>query len=207
MDLEDAAADRLMHAGLLLAMRHSREPMVLSDPNQPDNPIVSANEAFMALCGYPEAEIVGRNCRFLQGEKTDRDTVAAMGACLRRGEGCIQWLVNYRRNGQRFWNLLFISPVYGRDGRLMYFFANQHDLSGETPQELAEFRLGVAHMAAPQQQEFRLVLEGLGRGLLESGAQQSDSDRAGSLETTLASARRVARLSVGLSDGPASPPG
>jgi PAS domain S-box-containing protein len=203
MGSDDAAADRLMHTGLLLAMRHSDEPMILSDPNLPDNPVVSVNKAFEMLSGYSEAEIVGRNCRFLQGPATDRDTVAKMGACLRRGEGCVQWLVNYRRDGSMFWNLLFMSPVHGRDGRLMFFFANQHDLSGEGSADKAEFSLGVAHMAEPQQAEFRRVLETLGRGVLGNGAPMTDADRARALEATLDAARRVARLTVQLADGPA----
>ncbi len=204
MELDSAAADRLMHVGLLLAMRHSDEPMILSDPNQPDNPVVAVNKAFETLSGYAESEIVGRNCRFLQGPGTDRDTVAEMGACLRGGQGCVQWLVNYRRDGSKFWNLLFISPVHRRDGRLMFFFANQHDLAGEASADKAEFRLGVAHMTEPQQAEFREVLERLGHGVLEGDKQEGDAVRARALEATLAAARQVARLTVRLADGPAS---
>ena len=125
--------DRILKDGLLAAMRLSAEPMVLSDPRQPDNPIVAANAAFAALTGYEEGFFVGRNCRFLQGPRTDRDTVARMGETLRAGQGCVQWLLNYRRDGSMFWNLLFISPVYGAGGDLQWFFANQHDLSGESP--------------------------------------------------------------------------
>ncbi len=195
-----------MHVGLLLAMRHSDEPMILSDPNQPDNPVVTVNKAFERLSGYSETEIVGRNCRFLQGPATDRDTVAEMGACLQRGQGCVQWLVNYRRDGSKFWNLLFISPVYRRDGRLMFFFANQHDLSGEASADKGDFRLGVAHMTETQQAEFREVLEALGRGVLADGTTAGDAGTARGLEATLAAARQVARMTVQLAGGPGPAP-
>ena len=166
--------------------------MVVSDPNQPDNPILAANAAFTTLTGYTEAEFAGRNCRFLQGPRTDREIVGRMGDSLRAGQGCVQWLLNYRRDGSRFWNLLFISPVYGAAGKLLYFFANQHDLSGEAALDMAEVRLGEAHMEAPEQARFHTLLGELG---------SDAADDARSLEMQLASVRQVAALSRGLQAG------
>ncbi len=183
--------------GLLTAMHHSIEPMVLCDPHQPDMPIVAVNTAFEVLSGYHTDEILGRNCRFLQGPATDRDTVQKMSACLHQGQGCIQWLLNYRKNGSMFWNLLFISPVFGPSGNLLYFFANQHDLSSENPLGLDHVTFGAAHMALPQQLAFHDLLREMGRGVTAQPPEQARS-----LEETLAGARQVAMMSTSLQSGP-----
>ena len=159
-------------------------------------PLVAANRAFETLTGYPQAEIIGRNCRFLQGPAPDKPTVAKLGACLQQGEGCIQWIVNYRKDGKQFWNLLFISPVFGSDGQVLYFFANQHDLSAQAPLDLDTFPLGTAHMPVRAQAEFHLLLQDIGR------AAGATAGHARSLEVTLAAARQVAFLSTRMEAGP-----
>ncbi|MFX5494445.1 PAS domain-containing protein, partial [Acinetobacter baumannii] len=58
------------------AVEMTRMPMIVSDPNKPDNPIIFVNNAFMNMTGYSRAEVVGKNCRFLQGPETDRAVVA-----------------------------------------------------------------------------------------------------------------------------------
>jgi PAS domain S-box-containing protein len=189
--------EHIISVGLLAAMHHSTEPMVLCDPHQPDMPIVAVNAAFEALSGYSTDEIVGRNCRFLQGPETDRDTVRKMSACLHEGHGCIQWLLNYRKGGSLFWNLLFISPVFSPTGRLLYFFANQHDLSAEEPLALDHVTFGTAHMAMPQKLAFHDLLREMGRGVAAE-----PPERARSLESTLAGARQVAIMSTRLQSGP-----
>ena len=191
--------EQTLRDGLLATMRHSTEPMVLSDPHQADMPVVAANAAFEALSGYSQAEIVGRNCRFLQGPGTDATTIARIATCLGSEQGCIQWLVNYRRNGSQFWNLLFISPVFGADGRLLYYFANQHDLSAGSPLELDTFPIGMAHMPVRAQEEFHLLLADIGR------ATRPAMGHARALEATLVAARQVAFLSTRLAAGPRTP--
>ena len=180
--------DRVLLDGLLAAIRLSTEPMVLSDPGLPDNPIVAANKAFTDLTGYTEADFIGRNCRFLQGPRTDTEIVARMGESLRAGHGCVQWLLNYRRDGSMFWNLLFISPVFDAAGRVRWFFASQHDLSGDKALDMAEVKLGEAHMAAPAQAEFLALLSVIGA---------NPANDACSLEARLAAVRQVAALSRG----------
>ncbi|MET3726386.1 histidine kinase famiy protein [Sphingomonas trueperi] len=111
------------------ALQMTRMPMTLTDPNQPDNPIVFANKAFLDLTGYEEHEILGRNCRFLQGAETDRDAVAELRAAIDAKEAIALELINYRRDGSSFWNAVFIAPVLGPDGELLYFFASQLDVT------------------------------------------------------------------------------
>lgn len=186
--------DKALSAGLRAVMQYSTEPMALCDPHQADMPIIAVNAAFEAFSGYQVEEIVGRNCRFLQGPKTDRDTVQKMKACLHQGEGCIQWLLNYRKDGSVFWNLLFISPVFAADGRLLYFFSNQHDLAAEKPLELDHVTFGAAHMAIPERLAFHDLLREMGRDGAETQAR--------ALEATLAGARQVATIAIHLEPGP-----
>src|ERR1700761_4803019 len=111
------------------AVRATRMPMVITDPNQPDNPIVFCNVAFQRLTGYDREEIIGRNCRFLQGPDTDRAEVARIRAAIEAGHDVSVDLLNYRKDGSTFWNALYLSPVRASDGTTSYFFASQLDVT------------------------------------------------------------------------------
>ncbi|KQS64163.1 histidine kinase [Rhizobium sp. Leaf371] len=111
------------------AVRATRMAMVITDPAQPDNPIVFCNEAFQHLTGYSREEIIGRNCRFLQGEGTDRSSVARIRAAIDAAESIHVDLLNYRKDGSTFWNALFLSPVRGESGDVQFFFASQLDVT------------------------------------------------------------------------------
>ncbi len=103
--------------------------IVVSDPNQPDCPIVYANPAFYRITGYSAAEVIGRNCRFLQGPGTDPAHVHAIRRAISERRALDIELVNYKRDGSRFVNELHISPVFGPDGALLHFFGIQHDVT------------------------------------------------------------------------------
>ncbi len=92
-------------------------------------PIVFANRAFRRLTGYSEEEIVGRNCRFLQGPKTDPDAVARIRDAIANEDVVVVELLNYRKNGTTFWNALHLGPIYNDAGELVYFFGSQWDVS------------------------------------------------------------------------------
>jgi PAS domain S-box-containing protein len=111
------------------AVEMTRMPMVLTDPNQPDNPIVFANHAFQDLTGYAQEEIVGRNCRFLQGAETDRDQVRELREAVAEHRPVSVEILNYKRDGTPFWNGVFVAPVFDKDERLLYFFASQLDVT------------------------------------------------------------------------------
>jgi len=111
------------------AVRATRMPMVITDPSQPDNPIVFCNEAFQQLTGYGRDEIVGRNCRFLQGRETDRAAVARVRTAVAEGHAIDIDLLNYRKDGSTFWNALYLSPVRDDGGTIRFFFASQLDVS------------------------------------------------------------------------------
>jgi PAS domain S-box-containing protein len=154
-------AQNPLTTALLAAMMHSTEPMVLSDPTLPDHPMIAVNPAFTAMSLYPPAETLGRNCRFLQGEGTDRRAAARVKHCVSERRGCVEWLLNYRKNGEKFWNLLFISPVFAADGSLLHYFGNQRDITQGPSAELPDYVLGKADMPAPAEAEFHALLLGL----------------------------------------------
>ncbi len=111
------------------AVRTTRMPMVVTDPHRPDNPIIFCNDAFSFMTGYSQDEILGYNCRFLQGPETDRTVVGELRAAIAKREEVSVEMLNYRKNGSTFWNALYVSPVFGDDGELRYFFASQLDIS------------------------------------------------------------------------------
>lgn len=111
------------------AVRATRMPMVVTDPSLPDNPIVFCNVAFQTLTGYEREEIIGRNCRFLQGPDTDSTTIDRVRAAIKDGRDVDVDLLNYRKDGTTFWNALYLSPVRDTDGVLRFFFASQMDVT------------------------------------------------------------------------------
>ena len=111
------------------AVRATRMPMVITNPRLPDNPIVFCNEAFQDLSGYRRDEIVGHNCRFLQGAETDRATIARIRAAIDRGSDVEADILNYRKDGSTFWNALYLSPVRDDAGEIRYYFASQLDVT------------------------------------------------------------------------------
>ncbi len=186
-----SAADPITRA-LVAAIRHSAAPMVLTDPRMPDNPMTAVNAAFEALTGYAADVAVGRNCRFLQGGGSNPETSRRIRACLEEERGCIEWVVNYRADGAQFYNLLFISPVFDRDGRLLHFFGNQRDITGGLPENLPEYILGKSDMPQDAIRQFQALL----LDLLDEARAPEDAARA--LERIVAAARRLDELTLHL---------
>jgi PAS domain S-box-containing protein len=111
------------------AMAQTRMAICLCDPHQPDLPIIFANRAFRDLTGYGEEEVIGHNCRFLQGAETDPAAVAKLRTAIEKEQVCVVELLNYRKDGSKFWNALHLGPVYDSDNRLLYYFGSQWDVT------------------------------------------------------------------------------
>lgn len=111
------------------AIQAVRQGILITDPNQPDNPITYASPGFEQLTGYAADEVIGRNCRFLQGKATDATAVARFREAVQLRRSITVELVNYRKDGTAFWNELSVSPVEDATGRLTHFVGVQVDVT------------------------------------------------------------------------------
>ena len=128
------------------AVEAARNGILITDPNQPDNPIVYANPGFERLTGYSAEEAIGRNCRFLQGADRDQPVLDEIRAALREERECRVVVRNYRKDGTLFWQALSISPVRDEDGRLTHFVGVQDDI---TERKMAEEKLAYQALHDP----------------------------------------------------------
>jgi PAS domain S-box-containing protein len=114
---------------LALAIAAAPTGITVADPSLPDCPLVFVNPAFSQITGYPPEEVLGRNCRFLQGAGTEREAVRTIRRAITEQKPVTVEFTNHRKDGRRFTNELRIAPVLGADGRLLAFVGIQHDVS------------------------------------------------------------------------------
>ncbi|GLI69548.1 hypothetical protein VaNZ11_014099 [Volvox africanus] len=114
---------------VLAGLRHT---FVVADATLPDCPLVYASEGFYAMTGYGPDEVLGHNCRFLQGEGTDPKEVQKIREAIKKGEACSVRLLNYRKDGTPFWNLLTVTPIKTPDGKVSKFVGVQVDVTSKT---------------------------------------------------------------------------
>lgn len=122
----------------LVALERTRMPMVVSDARHPDNPVVLANRAFLKLTGYEADEVIGRNCRFLQGPGTDPAAIDIIRNGLGKAQDVQVELLNYRKDGSTFWNQLAVTPIKDEAGNILYYFGSQKDVSARRRAEASE---------------------------------------------------------------------
>jgi len=105
--------------------------VTLTDPDIEDAPIVYANKAFEDMCGYPKEEIVGRNCRFLQGDDRNQPEIDRLRVAIKKGEPIEVTLRNYRKDGELFYNRLDVKPLLDGRGNLVYYLGVQYDITDQ----------------------------------------------------------------------------
>ncbi|MDX2019725.1 MAG: response regulator [Deltaproteobacteria bacterium] len=138
------------------AIRAVPQGIVITDATLFDNPIVFVSPGFERLTGYPPHEALGKNCRFLQGPKTDKEVVAKLRHSLALGQACAVELLNYRKDGTTFWNNLSVSPVVDEVGKVVNFVGVQADVTQQRELEaqlrqaqkmdaVGQLAAGVAH--------------------------------------------------------------
>ena len=103
--------------------------ITISDPGQEDNPLIYVNDAYVEMTGYPREEVLGENCRFLQGEDTDSERVARIREAIDNEEPIAIDLRNYRKDGTEFWNHLEIAPVRNDEGEVVNYVGFQQDVT------------------------------------------------------------------------------
>jgi PAS domain S-box-containing protein len=124
--------------------------VIITDAQQPDHPVIYVNAAFEHITGYAAHEVVGRNCRFLQGPQTDAAAVQRIRTAIRSGQGVVETLLNHRKDGSVFVNHLVVSPIRDAEQRLTHFVGVQADV---TTQKKSEDSLRVS------EERYRLLAE------------------------------------------------
>ncbi|MDY6936096.1 MAG: adenylate/guanylate cyclase domain-containing protein [Cyanobacteriota bacterium] len=119
------------------ALEASSVGISIADARLPDMPLIYVNPAFEKITGYSPTEVLGDNCRFLQGKKTKQTDVDRLRHAIRLGKDCTVTLLNYRKDGTPFWNELTISPIYDRNDRLTHFIGVQSDVTARIRAEAA----------------------------------------------------------------------
>ncbi|MBV0924365.1 PAS domain S-box protein [Halomicroarcula limicola] len=111
------------------AMDEAEVPITLADATEPDDPIIYVNEAFEAVTGYSETDVLGENLRLLQGPKTDPETVAMLREGVEAQRPVTTELLNYRRDGSPFWNRMTITPIEDETGTVTHFLGFQQEVT------------------------------------------------------------------------------
>lgn len=113
------------------ALQTAQQNFVVTDPSLPDNPIVYASQGFLNLTGYSLDQILGRNCRFLQGPETDPKHVERIRKAIEQGNDMSVCLLNYRADGTTFWNQFFIAALRDGSGNVTNFVGVQCKVSDQ----------------------------------------------------------------------------
>ncbi|CAH0376301.1 unnamed protein product, partial [Pelagomonas calceolata] len=114
---------------LMLALQAAQQNFAVSDPSLPDNPIVYASRGFLTLTGYQMSQVVGRNCRFLQGPGTDPKMVDRIRTGVAAGEDTSVCLLNYKADGTPFWNQFFVAALRDADGTVVNYVGVQCEVN------------------------------------------------------------------------------
>jgi len=130
----DVTDRRLAEESLRLAHRALESApigILIADAQQPDMPITYVNPAFEIQTGYSQAEVLGRNCRFLHGTQRDQPGLDELRSALKEGRSCEVILQNFKKDGTMFWNQLHIAPVRNDAGTITHFIGAQKDISNQ----------------------------------------------------------------------------
>jgi diguanylate cyclase (GGDEF)-like protein/PAS domain S-box-containing protein len=120
------------------ALAATTSGVTISDMRRPDQPLVFVNEAFEQLAGVSRGEVLGRNCRFLQGPDTDPAAVARIRAAIERGGECRETVLNFRGPERTpWWNEIHLAPVVDADGTVVQYIGVQHDVTARVEAERA----------------------------------------------------------------------
>jgi PAS domain S-box-containing protein len=118
------------------ALEAAGNGIVIVDARQADLPIVFTNNSFLRMTGYDREEVMGVNCRFLQNDDRDQESIGTMAKAIQKREACQVELRNYKKDGTLFWNELTITPVSNEQGELTHFIGVQNDITERKNEEL-----------------------------------------------------------------------
>lgn len=130
---------------------------VLTNPSMADNPIVYASDGFVKVTGYERNEIIPRNCRFLQNRYTDRNSVKRIKHSLLDAHESVELLLNERKTGEPFWNLLYCSPLKDQTGKVAFFLGGQINVS-TTVHNASDILRVLSYSAEEEEESSKLAL-------------------------------------------------
>lgn len=162
-DVTERKAQEMELLQLQRGIEASPHGVLMTDARQPDHPAVYVNPAFTEITGYAREEVLGQNCRFLQGDGTSPEALDAIRKGLADKTEVDVVLLNYRKDGTPFWNHLLIRPVLDRNGNCTHFIGIQQDITQQKEQE-AKIRFQATHdllTGLPNQAAFTETLEEL----------------------------------------------
>lgn len=117
------------------AIDASASSIVIADAEKRDMPLIFVNRAFEKITGYAAQEILGRNCRFIQGKDRRQPGIRIIRDSIKKHRPCHVLLRNFRKNGELFWNELYLSPVFGADGKLTHYIGVQTEVTARVQAE------------------------------------------------------------------------
>lgn len=103
--------------------------ITISDGTKVNNPLIFCNNAFYDISGRTKKEVIGFNCSFLQGPETNPATVKKLSGAIKKREAITVEILNYKKNGEKFWNELSLNPIFSKDGKLKYYVGIQNDIT------------------------------------------------------------------------------
>ena len=109
--------------------------ITLADPDQEDMPIVYANQSFERMTGYSQVEIIGQNCRFLQGDDREQEARFQLRKAIDQCQPIEVNIRNYKKNGELFYNHLALTPLFDSGGKLIYYLGVQYDVTRQVNAE------------------------------------------------------------------------
>lgn len=116
---------------LTRAIENAPFSCAIADLNKPDNALIYVNQSFLDLTGFSRDEVLGKNCRFLQCEQTNHETVKEIRESIQNRESIVTELLNERKDGTRFWNRLYLSPIYVEDQQATHYLSMQRNVTEE----------------------------------------------------------------------------
>lgn len=147
------------------ALAATSNGIIIADARLPNNPVIYVNPAFEQITGYSPTDVIGYNCRFLQGADTQQSAINQLRLAVKTGKSCQVILRNYRKDGSGFWNELSISPIHDENGQLTHFVGVQKDIS-ERKQAEAILR--------EKEERWQLALQGNNDGIWDWNIQTNE---------------------------------
>jgi len=169
----------------LQSLHEAEQNFVITDPTLPDNPVVYCSQSFLGLTGYESTDIIGKNCRFLQGPRTDERSINKIRRAIKQGIDCSVLILNYRKDGMPFWNEFFITALRDMKGRVKSYIGVQCLVSPEVAAMrndlLSPFRENKDHVPEnPLLDDYKVMMNKMQQGTSEvapAGAATGEKDK------------------------------